>query len=69
MKEMILDDVELDPLIRSAICDRLEGWELIDFLGIDIETVVDVFEEEILENLEDVIELITYGETETDETE
>lgn len=46
----------LDKEIKKALEDRLESWELIEFLGIHIETIIDVFEDEIIENLEDVLE-------------
>ncbi len=41
---------------KAAIADRLEGWELFDFLQITIEDVIELFEDEIEENLEDVLE-------------
>lgn len=44
--------------LKSALIDRLEGWELVDFLSIDIEDVISSFEEQILENIEDVREFI-----------
>lgn len=42
--------------IKEILADRLEGWELVDFLQIDIDTVIDAFEDEIEENLSDVLE-------------
>lgn len=42
--------------LKKILADRLEGWELVDFLQIDIDTVIDAFEDEIEENLEDVLE-------------
>lgn len=47
----------LDEELKKQIMDRLEGWELVEFLQISIETIVDTFEETILDNLEDVLEL------------
>ncbi len=55
--------------IKAAIIDRLEGWELIDFLQIDIETIVDVFEDEIEENLQDVLEFCGVKGLDSDEEE
>lgn len=55
--------------IKAAITDRLEGWELIDFLQIDIETIVDVFEDEIEENLQDVLEFCGVKGLDSDEEE
>lgn len=40
--------------VREAIIDRLQGWELIDFLQISIEDVIEAFEDVIVENIEDV---------------
>ena len=48
----------LDKNIKKAIEDYLTATELVDFLQIDIEEVVDVFEDKILDNLDDVLELI-----------
>lgn len=41
---------------KEILADRLEGWELVDFLQIDIETVIDAFEDEIEENFDDLME-------------
>jgi len=46
----------LNKELKNILADRLEGWELVDFLQIDIDTVIDAFEDEIEENLEDVLE-------------
>lgn len=65
--EMVMDEEKLSDLVKKAIIDRLEGWELIEFLQIDIETVVDTFEDEILDNITDVLELINMESEEEDE--
>lgn len=49
---------ELDKNTKNAIIDRLEGWELVDFLQIPIEAVIEAFESQILENLEDVEDFV-----------
>ena len=49
---------ELDKNTKNAIIDRLEGWELVDFLQIPIEAVIEAFESQILENLEDVKDFV-----------
>lgn len=64
---MILDTEELEPSLKSAIIDRFEAWELIDFLNITTEEIVELFEEEILENVEDIISILNYGETSDDD--
>ena len=47
---------KIDPLTKAAICDTMEGWEMVDFLQIPIETIVEMFEDEILENMDDVLD-------------
>jgi hypothetical protein len=42
--------------IKDMLADRLEGWELVDFLQISIEDVINAFEDDIEENLEDVLD-------------
>lgn len=54
----IMDEEFLDPLVRDAIIDRLEGWELVEFLNISTERIVELLTEEILDNLNDVKELV-----------
>lgn len=51
-----MDEGELSPLIREALIDRFEGWELVEFLNVSIERIVELLEEEILDNIEDVQE-------------
>ena len=46
-------DIVTDEL-KKAIADRLEGWELVDFLQISAEDVIEAFEDRVIENLEDV---------------
>jgi predicted house-cleaning noncanonical NTP pyrophosphatase (MazG superfamily) len=43
--------------IKDALADRLEGWEIVDFLQISAEDVIEAFEDKIIENLDDVLEL------------
>ena len=49
-----MDEGELSPLIRNALIDKFEGWELVEFLNISVERIVDLLEEDIVDNLEDV---------------
>lgn len=56
-----MDEDVLDNDLKSAICDRLFGWELIEFLRIPIEDIVELFEEEILDNISEVKDFIVYG--------
>lgn len=42
--------------IKDALADRLEAWELVDFLDITIEDVLAAFEDKIVENLDEVLD-------------
>ena len=41
---------------KDRLADRLEGWELVDFLQIPVEEVIDAFEDTIIQHLDDVNE-------------
>ena len=43
---------------KQQIVDTLEAVELVDFLNISIEDIVEYFEDTILDNLEEVEELL-----------
>lgn len=47
----------MDKEFRQILYDRFEGWEIVEFLQIPIEEIVDIFEDRIIENLEDVEDL------------
>lgn len=51
MIKMLID--RLDPVLREIIAERYTAAELVDFLSLDTLTVIDAFEQEILDNLED----------------
>lgn len=53
--------------LKKQICDYFDAWELVEFLQISTEDVVDVFEDEIMANLEDVEELLGLRQEEEDE--
>jgi hypothetical protein len=55
-----MDEERLSKVMRAALVDHFYGWELVELLDIDIEDVVDAFEEEILENLPFIIEEMDY---------
>tara|TARA_B100000745_G_C19915303_1_gene307321 strand:+ start:281 stop:589 length:309 start_codon:yes stop_codon:yes gene_type:complete len=48
--------IKVDDELKKAICDRLEGWELVDFLQVPIEEILDLLEERVEENIEDVLD-------------
>jgi hypothetical protein len=52
IKVTIREDEELPRYIKDALIARFEGWELVELLDIDIEDIVDLFEEEILKELD-----------------
>lgn len=49
-------DDSLSSELKELLADRFEGFELVEFLGISIEAVIEAFEEDILDNLQDVLE-------------
>lgn len=53
--------MNLEEFDQDAIRDRLEGWELVEFLQIPIETILNAaleFDWVNEENIEDVLELV-----------
>ena len=53
--------MNMEEFDQNAIRDRLEGWELVEFLQLPIETILNAaleFDWINEENLEDVLELI-----------
>lgn len=63
-----MDEDKLPSDVVDAIIDRLEPWELVDFLTISetkFREMVEFFEEDILENIEDVLDFIGVKEYNT----
>lgn len=58
---------ELTDILRQALIDRLEGWELVEFLQIPIEDIVEVYEDLILQEIEDVKDFINLKRDENTE--
>lgn len=48
----------LDKDVKARIADYFEAWDLVDFLQVSIEDVINAFEDEIEESLDDVEELM-----------
>lgn len=46
----------LDDEIKEALADRLESWELVEFLNIDVHDIIELLEDDILNKLPDVLE-------------
>lgn len=53
-----------DEELKKIIADRLTAWELVEFLQIDVEDVIERYEDEIIENLEEVKEFVGLIKTE-----
>lgn len=52
----------MDDELKKAICDRLEGWELVDFLQVSIEEILDAFEDKVEDSLDDVLDFCNLRE-------
>lgn len=52
--------MSLSKEIKALIEDRFEAAELVDFLLIPVEDIIEMFSDEIEEHLEDVLEAIGY---------
>lgn len=48
----------MDTETRKRIEDFFEGFELVEFLQIDVSDIIDAFEDEIEEGLEEIEELM-----------
>jgi hypothetical protein len=48
----------LDLETKKRIADFFDGWELVEFLQLKIDEVVDAFEDEIEENIDDIEEFM-----------
>lgn len=48
----------IDQDFKQKLIDRFEGFELVEFLQISTEEVIDAFEDIIEDNIEDVAELL-----------
>jgi len=51
----------LDDFIRNRISDYFEGHELVEYLRLKTDEIIDAFEAEIEDALEDIVELMDYG--------
>jgi len=57
----------LDRDVIAAIVDYFEPWDLVEFLGLKTRDVVDAFEDEIEDALEDILELMGLNTEDEDE--
>ena len=51
-----MDEEKLAPELKEALIDRVEAWDLVEFLGLSASEIVEAFEDKIVEHLEDVLE-------------
>lgn len=51
----------MDEELRKQIMDYFDAWDLVEFLQLSTEDIVNAFPDEILENIEDIEELMTIG--------
>ena len=56
----------LDPIFKAAIIDRLEAWELVEFLQTHIETIVELLEDEIIAAQDDLEDLLNMKDNKID---
>lgn len=47
----------IDKELRKALVDRLTGDEIVEYLQIDTDYVIELFEDEIMNNLDEIKEL------------
>lgn len=52
----------LDPTFKAALIDRLEAWELVEFLQTHVETIVELLEDDIALVEDDLKDLINMKE-------
>lgn len=54
--------MNLDKQFKDALADRFEGWEIVELLNIPVETIIDMLENEIYDNLDEVKEAAGFYE-------
>lgn len=48
----------MDNDLRQQLIDRFEAWELVDYLQISVEEIIDGFQDKFEDNIEDVLDLL-----------
>lgn len=59
---MIMDEERLPDWIKKAIIDRFDATEMVELLDLSINEIVEVFEGEILDRLEEIEEYMQIQE-------
>ena len=52
---------------RNAISSRFESWELVELLGMSVDQILDAFEEEIDEHLEELLDMMGFKSLDKEE--
>lgn len=60
-------DDPLDPLIRQALIDRYEGWEIVELLGLSAEDVIDAHLDVLVERDDELREALGLDVEDTDD--
>lgn len=61
-----MDEIKLSADFKEAIVDWFTPEELVEFLNIRIEDIIEVFEDEILDNFDELAEEIRWQEANTE---
>jgi len=58
---MMLHDEQLEEEFKKRLIDRFEGWELVEYLNLSAELIVEIFEDEINEVKDELEEFLSIG--------
>lgn len=64
----IMNEEILPEVVKEAIADRYEGWELVELLDLSVRDIIYYFEEDILDKLDDIKEDLRIEDSIDDET-
>jgi hypothetical protein len=63
-----MNEETLPEVVKEAIADRYEGWELVELLDLSVRDIIYYFEEDILDKLDDIKEDLRIEDSIDDET-
>ena len=58
---MMLHDEQLEEEFKKRLIDRFEGWELVEYLNLSADLIVEIFEDEINEVKDELEEFLSIG--------
>lgn len=61
-----MDEERLDRELKNAIIAYFEGYELVEYMQVSVEDIIELLEEHVLDNITDIKEEIGYN-NDTDE--